>query len=304
MAKRRNYRQVNGILLLDKPVGLSSNKALQEARTLFKADKAGHTGSLDPLASGMLPICFGEATKVSGFLLDSDKHYLTEAQLGFNSDTGDAEGHKTPVGTVPELTKTQLETLLAAFHGEVEQIPPMYSALKKDGQPLYKLARQGINVERESRTVTIHALQLSNFNASQLSLSVHCSKGTYIRSLVEDIGEALGCGAYVSMLRRVAVSPFADYPMYTLDELRRWQTEDQSGLDALLLPVDAALPHFMPFLLTSDDVLRIRQGKRLLVQQAAEQEGIVRLYEQITQRFIGLGIIQAGVLRAKRLLAY
>ena len=207
---RRSFRKLNGILLLDKALGVSSNKALQDARFLYQAEKAGHTGSLDPLASGMLPICFGEATKVSGLLLDSSKRYQTTATLGFVSTTGDEEGEKLNARAIPALNPDFLESVLSRFRGSIHQIPPMYSALKKDGQPLYKLARQGLEVERKPRQVTIYQLQLLGFSENSLQLDVVCSKGTYIRTLVEDIGEALGCGAYVSRLHRVSVDPFAE----------------------------------------------------------------------------------------------
>ncbi|PID48644.1 MAG: tRNA pseudouridine(55) synthase TruB [Proteobacteria bacterium] len=299
--RKRHFRKLNGILLLDKALGVSSNKALQDARYLFQAEKAGHTGSLDPLASGMLPVCFGEATKVSGFLLDSDKSYITEAHLGFNSSTGDAEGQKVAVAEVPLLNAEILDQILKPFRGSIQQIPPMYSALKKDGQPLYKWARQGIDVERAARSVHIHTLRLVDFSVDRLLLEVCCSKGTYIRSLVEDIGAALACGAYVSMLRRTVVSPFQGQRMYTLAALHALAEQGQEALDAVLLPVDAALPHLAALHLQEAQVLKIRQGQRLNVSAA---EGIVRLYENHTQQFIGLGECQAGVLRAKRLLAY
>ncbi len=309
---RRNLRKLNGILLLDKPVGASSNQVLQDARFLYQAAKAGHTGSLDPLASGMLPVCFGEATKVSTFLLDADKHYLTTAQLGALSDTGDAEGQLSSQQAVPTLSVELIEAVLQAFRGEIQQIPPMYSALKKDGQPLYKLARQGVEVERQPRTVMIHELTLQDYTATTLSLSVRCSKGTYIRTLVEDIGQALGCGAYVAMLRRTEVDPFNGLPMYTPGELRRRLDEQgQTALDALLLPLDRALPHLPVLTLKAEHLQRLRQGQRLSVREFAEllpetvlaQGGLVRVYDP-AEVFAGLCEISGTALKPKRLLVY
>ncbi len=299
---RRQLRKLNGILLLDKALGLSSNKALQDARFLFQAEKAGHTGSLDPLASGMLPVCFGEATKISAFLLESDKRYITTATLGYVSTTGDAEGERLNPRPIPALKDNALEAVLNAFRGSINQVPPMYSALKKDGQPLYKLARQGMEVERTSRQVIIKKLSVIERTEQTLSLDVTCSKGTYIRTLVEDIGEALGCGAYVSMLRREWVMPFATHPMYPIGYLRTLAEQGTAVLDTILLPMDKALPH-LPSLTLSDDYLsRFRQGQRLRVEQADSE--LIKLYSQATAEFIGLGTVEHGILAVKRLLAY
>lgn len=302
---RHNFRPLDGILLLDKPLGMSSNKALQEARFLFRAEKAGHTGSLDPLASGLLPICFGEATKVSGFLLDSDKRYLTRARFGMVSTTGDEEGEKVVVNPEPAVSATALQHVLPQFRGDIRQVPPMYSALKKDGQPLYKLARQGVEIEREARAVSIHRLDVLEQAADSALFDVQCSKGTYIRSLVEDIGDVLGCGAYVSMLRRVDVVPFGHYPMYTLDALRALAEQGQPELDAVLLPIDAALPAFAALNLAEAQVQSIQQGQKLRMPADANTpaEGIVRLYNP-AGHFIGLGELHHSILQAKRLLAY
>lgn len=298
---RRSFRKLNGILLLDKALGVSSNKALQDARFLYQAEKAGHTGSLDPLASGMLPICFGEATKISGLLLDSSKRYQTTATLGFVSTTGDEEGEKLNARAIPALNPDFLESVLSRFRGSIQQIPPMYSALKKDGQPLYKLARQGLEVERKPRQVTIYQLQLLGFSENSLQLDVVCSKGTYIRTLVEDIGEALGCGAYVSRLHRVSVDPFAEQTMYSLQSLREVASQAATDLDHLLLPIDAALPHLPRLDLSEEWVARLQQGQRIKVDLADNE--LLRLYSP-TQTFIGLGTIQHHLLLAKRLLAY
>lgn len=300
---RRQFRKLNGILLLDKALGASSNKALQDARFLFQAEKAGHTGSLDPLASGMLPVCFGEATKVSAFLLDSGKRYVTTASLGYTSTTGDAEGEKVNPRLVPELTDAAIEAVLARFRGDIMQIPPMYSALKKDGQPLYKLARQGVEVEREARVVSIHSLRLLERTATTLTLDVACSKGTYIRTLVEDIGEALGCGAYVSMLRRESVEPFGGLPMHTLESLRALVGQGREALDAVLLPLDSAVPHLPALVLSEATILRLRQGQKVRMEPVPADAALMRFYSE-SGEFIGLGVCGNGVLAPKRLLAY
>lgn len=297
--RRTKFRPIHGILLLDKPLGVSSNQALQNARHLFKAEKAGHTGSLDPLASGMLPICFGEGTKVSAYLLDADKRYQTTGTLGQVSTTGDSEGELSEPKPIPELSTEYLETVLDQFRGEIEQIPPMYSALKKEGKKLYELARQGIEVERASRSVTISTLTKTHFDGKYLSLDVTCSKGTYIRTLVEDIGRVLGCGAYVSALRRVEVYPFNGMPMYTLDELRVLCEQDGfEVLDSLLLPMDAALPHLPSVTLTPEQVLKIQQGQKVRCEQPAAE--LVKIYDEAGQ-FIGLGEINDTItLQPKR----
>ena len=254
MAKRhRRGRPVHGILLLDKPCGGSSNHALQRAKRMFGASKAGHTGSLDPLATGMLPVCFGEATKLSAFLLDADKGYETTLKLGVTTDSADADGEIVQTRAVPDwLDEDQFAAICQRFTGSLTQVPPMVSAIKIDGQRLYKLARQGKKVERPARPVTIHHLEVLAFSGDTARLAVHCSKGTYIRSLVTDIGEAIGCGAHVIALRRTFVSPFQQQPMISLETLEQMMTgppgaDDQSALwpalDALLLPPDAGLGH-------------------------------------------------------------
>jgi len=303
----RNRRRLNGILLLDKPVGVSSNRALQQVRALYQAEKAGHTGSLDPLASGMLPLCFGEATKLSAFLLDADKTYSTTARLGFTSTTGDAEGELQPAGAIPPLSPSLLETVLAPFRGVIRQIPPMYSALKQDGKPLYQLARAGIEVERKARTVSIHALVLDAFTPDTLTLSVQCSKGTYIRTLVEDIGHALGCGAYVVRLEREWVSPFQGLPMHAPDALQAVSVAGGlAALDALLLPMDAALPHLAAVALRGSTLAaRFCQGQKLgrdvLAACPARPGEQVRVYGP-EQRFLGVGEVLERGLAPRRVL--
>lgn len=232
-------RDVQGILMLDKPKGITSNAALQMIKRLFRARKAGHGGSLDPIATGLLPIFFGAATKCSGFLLDADKHYQTTALLGIQTDTGDSEGNCIHERPVPAFSLLELEKVLAAFRGPLSQIPPMYSALKHQGEPLYKLARQGVVIERPARAIVIQELILQKYQAPHLNLEIRATKGTYIRTLVEDIGEALGCGAHVVELRRLGAGSYGEKDMISLGTLR--ETFEQSGVESLdryLLPVD------------------------------------------------------------------
>jgi len=239
MARRKRGRDLHGILLFDKPAGGSSNQVLQRVRRLFNANKAGHTGSLDPLATGMLPICFGEATKLSGFLIDAAKGYETTLQLGVTTDSADADGDVTAVNPVPkDLTIAKLESICADFLGDQMQVPPMVSAIKVNGERLYKLARQGIEIERKPRAVTFHAIRVLSFTDSQVKLSVACSKGTYIRSLVTDIGDKLGCGAHVLQLHRTFVAPFEGQSMWSEEQLNCHESPD-----SLLMPVDAGLDH-------------------------------------------------------------
>lgn len=239
--KKSSYRHLSGVFLLNKPLGLSSNSALQKVRRLFNAQKAGHTGALDPLATGLLPICFGEATKFSHYLLDSTKRYQTTVKLGETTATGDVEGEVLQQREVPQLTKETIEQVLTKFRGEIQQVPPMYSALKREGRPLYELARKGIEIEREARPVTIYELRLVSFTEDSLTLDVTCSKGTYIRVLGEDIGEALGCGGHLTKLHRVQTGHFEIDPNYTIEYLESLSLEQR---DALLLPVYAPVEHF------------------------------------------------------------
>lgn len=259
--RNRRGRAVHGILLLDKPCGGSSNHALQRIKRLFDAKKAGHTGSLDPLATGMLPICFGEATKLSAYLLNADKGYETTLQLGVTTNSADSDGEVLETRPVPEdLTMASFVRICDRFKGPQQQIPPMVSAIKIDGQRLYKLARQGIEVERPARAVVIHHLEVLAFSGTTARLAVHCSKGTYIRSLVTDIGEALGCGAHVAALRRTFVSPFQDLPMVTIDHL-----EGAPGaIDDLLLPLDAGLGHLAAVQVEAAALQAIQQGQTTL----------------------------------------
>lgn len=303
MARRQKPRgrRVNGILLLDKPVGITSNAALQEVKRLFFAAKAGHTGNLDPLASGMLPICLGEATKLSAYLLDADKVYTGTCKLGVRTSSADAEGEIIETREVPELNEVQVLDVLAHFTGDIEQIPPMHSAIKQNGQPLYKLARQGIEVERKPRKVKIHELKLLRLEGDEIEIYVHCSKGTYIRTLVEDIGEALGCGAHLSQLRRTRVGPFNEEGMVTLDTLRDEAEEGAESLDHYLLPLDHALGDYPEVKLTESSLFYVRQGQAVQVPQAPT-DGWVRLFDN-AGKFVGVGaVLDDGRIAPKRLI--
>jgi tRNA pseudouridine55 synthase len=292
---------IHGILLLDKPIEMTSNAALQKAKRLFGSKKAGHTGSLDPLATGMLPLCFGEATKFSQYLLESDKYYRVTAQLGMKTTTGDAEGEVIENLPVPVLTYPLFTELFQKLLGEVQQIPPMYSAIKQQGRPLYELARKGIIVERKPRTVHIYNLCLIEFQPNQVTFEVHCSKGTYIRTLVEDIGDKIGCGAYVSHLRRLAVAPYEQHKMYTLNDLT--QTLEQQGPESLkqfLLPVETALQKIPEIKLMPDSVYYFRMGQPVRVSQSP-REGLVKIFTK-DGKFMGLGeILDGGMITPKRL---
>jgi tRNA pseudouridine55 synthase len=299
-------RNVHGIILLDKPIGLSSNAALQQVKRLYAAAKAGHTGSLDPLATGMLPICLGEATKVSAFLLDGDKHYETLARLGTETASGDAEGEVIASFPVPTFSRSEVETVLARFRGDMLQIPPMYSALKHQGQPLYKLARQGLEVERKAREVHIHRLELLHADPNSLRLAVECSKGTYIRTLVADIGRALGCGAHVAELRRTAAQPFIGMAMYSLQALVSAAEAGLTAIDRLLLPMDAALPQLPGVVLAPEMAAYIRQGQAVRIPDGPAA-GQVRLYarQPAADEFLGVGrVLEDGRIAPQRLVFY
>lgn len=287
--RRKKGRRIDGILLLDKPLGISSNLALQKVKRLYGAQKAGHTGSLDPLATGMLPICLGEATKFSQFLLDSDKHYLTTGRLGIKTATADAEGEVLETRPVA-VTEAQLLAALAEFRGEIAQVPSMYSALKHEGRPLYELARQGKTVEREARDITIHQLELLGFESPDFRLDVRCSKGTYIRNLVEDIGENLGCGAHVAALRRLSVNEFPAEAMVSWERLEQVLAEGgHEALDQLLLPADAGIQSFPALSLGESLAFYLLRGQPVRVRNAPK-DGWVRLYDE-TGLFLGMGEI-------------
>ncbi len=290
-------RVVDGVLLLDKPQGVSSNGALQTARRLLNAAKAGHTGTLDPMASGLLPLTFGEATKFSQMLLDADKVYEAVVQLGVDTDSGDADGAVMATRPVA-VDRAALEAVLTRFRGEIEQVPPMYSALKRDGKALYEYAREGIELEREARRVTIHALELLDFAGERFTIRVHCSKGTYIRSLAMDIGAALGCGAHLCALRRTAIGAFELSAAVTLAQL---EAAAEGERDALLAPVDALVAAFPAVTLDADAERALLQG-RVLDEPRGAPGVSVRVYGP--SGFLGLGRWQDdGRLAPRRLIA-
>jgi tRNA pseudouridine55 synthase len=294
---KRVKRPVDGVLLLDKPVGLSSNQALQQAKHLYQAAKAGHTGSLDPFATGLLPLCFGEATKFSHFLLDADKTYLATMQLGANTTTGDTEGEIVSTAEV-HATREQMEAVLRGFLGDIQQVPPMYSALKHQGKALYEYARAGIEIERQARSVTIHQIELLDLALPSAKIRVSCSKGTYIRTLAEDIGKVLGCGAYLTQLRRTATAAFDISQAITLETLESMPLEAR---DALLLPSDCMLQSFPAVTLDDEGAYYLCQGQSIW-QAGKLPLGDVRLYGE-GQRFIGLGeVLPDGKIAPRRLM--
>jgi tRNA pseudouridine55 synthase len=298
---KRIRRPIDGILLFDKPQGMSSNQALQRVKYLYNAEKAGHTGSLDPLATGLLPICLGEATKYSQHLLDADKVYRTRMRLGQKTSTADAEGEIIEERPVPHFDQATIDAVLAKFTGTIQQIPSMYSALKKDGKPLYELARQGIEVAREPRTIHIYRLQLLAVEPLYWELEVACSKGTYIRNLVEDMGEMLGCGAHVSELRRLASGCFSLDEQLTLDYLQQVAEQGYQALDALLLPAWAAIADKPKVTLTETTTYYLLHGNPVRVNQLPEDEDVLIFDDR--QRFLGLGYMNDdGLLAPKRLL--
>ena len=298
--KTTEKRIVNGILLINKPQGLTSNAVLQQAKRLFHAQKAGHTGSLDPLATGMLPLCFGEATKFSQYLLDADKCYETTGLLGIKTNTADAMGDV--IARVDDFTISiaQLQSVLDTFLGTIKQVPSMFSALKHQGKPLYKFARDGIEIERQAREITIHDLQLNAFDGREFKLTVSCSKGTYIRNLVEDIGNRLSVGAHVTQLHRVYTAGLASEPMFSLDELAEKSSEE---LMQLLLPVDRAVDYLPKFILDDEQILALRQGKTVQIMKPIDPVTNVRLYS-VDNQFIGLGTWETpNILKVQRLLS-
>ncbi len=309
MARRRNRgRSVNGIFLLNKPLERSSNQALQRVKNLFDANKAGHTGALDPLATGVLPICLGEATKFSQFLLDSDKHYRSTFTLGVATETGDCDGDVVSQADASALSQDQVESAIEAFRGEIQQIPSMYSALKHNGQPLYKLARQGIEVEREARTINIYKYEILDFRPgprAELDVEVHVSKGTYVRTLAEDLGAALGCGAHVSALHRHIAGPFTEQETMTLPELEKLRESCEAPeLDYLLKPMDIAVADRMAVELSEIVAGYFQLGQEVMSTQAFRngQEGdIVRVFRE-GGTFLGVGTVtEDGKVAPKRL---
>lgn len=294
-------REVNGLLLLDKPTGLSSNHALQRAKRFFNAKKAGHTGSLDPLASGLLPICFGEATKFAQYYLDADKAYAVEAQLGVRTTTSDAEGEVVDERAIPSLTIDQIEQFANHFRGEIEQTPSIYSALKYQGQPLYSYARRGIDVPRPTRTIHIYQLDVLSLEEDRLRLFVRCSKGTYIRTLVDDLGELIGCGAHVTVLRRTGVGQFSVANTVTLDQLQQWSEASHiDQMDGTLVSLEQMMTGWPSLALSDEAVQYMFQGKTIQT-TAPVEPGLVALYSP-DSRLIGIGECdEQGMCCAKRL---
>ena len=292
----RNFRPIDGVLLFDKPLESSSNTALQKVRRLFHAEKAGHTGTLDPLATGLLPICFGEATKFSNALLDADKTYRALLRLGQTTSTGDAEGEITAEHTV-EVEQAGVDAVLARFRGEIQQLPPMHSALKHLGKPLYEYIRKGETVERELRNIVIHELVLNAFSGNQMDITVRCSKGTYIRTLAEDIGAALGCGAHLIGLRRTAIAHFDLRDSHTWQQL---EAMTEAERDACIMPLESLIPDMPQLQLDAVQIKRLAQGQRLALDTGLP-DGKVRL--QGPQGFIGVGLLQGRRLAPDRLLS-
>ncbi|CAQ86115.1 MULTISPECIES: tRNA pseudouridine(55) synthase TruB [Photorhabdus] len=307
MGRRRRGRDIHGVLLLDKPQDISSNDALQKVKRIFNASKAGHTGALDPLATGMLPVCLGEATKFSQFLLDSDKRYRVVARLGQRTDTSDSHGQIISERAIL-LNQAQLDTALNKFRGNTMQIPSMYSALKHQGKPLYEYARQGIEVEREARPITVYELQFIRWVEDELELEIHCSKGTYIRTIIDDLGELLGCGAHVIYLRRLQVANYPNDRMVTLEQLYELQNQAEDReipvgelIDPLLLPMDSAVAHFPEVNLLPVVASYFKQGQAVRsAKSSALVESMVRVTEGDERKFIGIAAINDDGLVAPR----
>jgi len=310
MARRRKGRPINGVLLLDKPTGISSNDALQKVKRIYFAEKAGHTGALDPLATGMLPICLGEATKFSQFLLDSDKRYVVIAKLGERTNTSDSDGEVVETRDV-NVTREQLEECIAKFRGTTDQVPSMFSALKYQGRPLYEYAREGIEVPRESRKITVYSIELLRFEGDEVEMEVHCSKGTYIRTITDDLGEMLGCGAHVTYLRRTGVAKYPYERMVTLEQLNELleHANDQGLppkelLDVLLLPMDTAVEDLPEVNMNAELTDMVQHGQPVQV-AGAPSEGTVRMTSGEEKLFIGVAEIDdSGRIAPKRLVVF
>jgi tRNA pseudouridine55 synthase len=309
MARRRKGRPIDGVILLDKPTGISSNDALQKVKRIYFAEKAGHTGALDPLATGMLPICLGEATKFSQFLLDSDKRYRVIAKLGERTNTSDSDGEVVETRPV-DVDMTKLEACIDKFRGESEQVPSMFSALKYQGKPLYEYARQGIEVPREARKITVYEIILHRFEGDEVEMEVHCSKGTYIRTIVDDLGEMLGCGAHVTMLRRTAVANYPYEKMVTLEQLNELLEQAHSDevaprevLDPLLLPMDTAVEDLPEVNLNSEQTDLVQHGQPVYV--LGVPEGTLRMTSGDERTFIGVAELNDdGKVAPKRLVVF
>ncbi|HHP0465727.1 TPA: tRNA pseudouridine(55) synthase TruB [Vibrio harveyi] len=310
MARRRKGRPINGVILLDKPTGISSNDALQKVKRIYFAEKAGHTGALDPLATGMLPICLGEATKFSQFLLDSDKRYRVIAKLGERTDTSDSDGEVVETRPI-DVNLEKLEACIDTFRGESDQVPSMFSALKYEGKPLYEYARKGIEVPRESRKITVYEIVLHRFEGDEVEMEVHCSKGTYIRTIVDDLGEMLGCGAHVTMLRRTGVAKYPYEKMVTLEQLNelleqahRDEVAPKELLDPLLLPMDTAVEDLPEVNLNAELTNLVQHGMPVQVLGAPEGTPI-RMTSGEEKLFIGVAEVNDdGKVAPKRLVVF
>ena len=301
MGSRRG-RAVDGFVVIDKPGGMSSNEAVQKAKRLFGARKVGHTGSLDPLATGVLPLCFGEATKFSQYLLASDKKYRARIKLGIATDSGDADGKTVSTRSAEGIGRPDIEKALNCFRGEIMQAPPMFSAVKHKGQPLYKLARQGIEIEREARAVTIYSNELLDFEGDEFEVETYCSKGTYVRAIADEMGEMLGCGAHVAALRRSRAGPYDESDLVTFDELEK--AREQGSLDPYLQPVWSAVREWPEVLLNEDVAYYLRHGQPVIVPHSPTS-GWVRLSEssEASCRFLGVGeVLDDGRIAPRRLL--
>ncbi len=297
MQFKRIKKNVNGVLLLDKPLGFSSNQALQKVKWLYQAAKAGHTGTLDPLATGLLPICLGEATKFAQYVTDADKTYFATIKLGATTTTGDAEGEVLTTSAV-NVNKTQFQAAARQFIGEISQMPPMYSALKHEGKPLYEYARSGVDIARQARLITIKNIVLDTFLDDIAQITVVCSKGTYIRTLAEDIGAALGCGAHLVGLRRTETAGYLLPNAVTIEQLEAMSSDER---DALLMPVDSAIEHLPKVVLNADAAFYMLQGQAVW-QAGKTPAGDLRLYNENSQ-FLGLGCMQDdGKIAPKRLI--
>lgn len=310
MARRRKGRPINGVILVDKPTGISSNDTLQKVKRIFFAQKAGHTGALDPLATGMLPLCFGEATKFSQFLLDSDKRYRVVAKLGERTDTSDSDGEVVETRTV-NVERDQLKACIDSFRGTTDQIPSMYSALKYQGRKLYEYAREGISIPRESRKITVYSVELLRFDNNEVEMELHVSKGTYIRTIVDDLGEMLGCGAHVTYLRRTGVSNFPYERMVTIEQLQAMLDQAKADeiepgivLDALLLPTDTAVQDLPEVNITAAAAVHVLHGNPVSAEVVPAEGTLVRITVGDAAEFIGVGTIDAkGMLAPKRVMA-
>lgn len=306
MTRRRTRgRDVHGMLVLDKPAGITSNEALQKVKRLVGARKVGHTGSLDPLATGLLPLCLGDATKFSQFLLNANKTYLVTSTLGVSTDSGDAEGEVCSTRRADHVVESDLHGVLRKFQGNIEQVPSMFSAIKVNGQPLYKLARQGVELPRDPRPVQIFCNELQWFRNPEFGLKIHCSKGTYVRTLVADIGEELGCGAHVTALRRTEVGPFDESGLVTMDQIEKASAERR--VEELLLPISSAVGEWPAVYVSGPTAFDIKHGQPIRVPEAPER-GWVRLCETAREseqeQFLGVGeVLVDGRVAPRRILA-